>query len=264
MSARQCRYNTEVTVTGGGSIRRAMLLAAGRGVRMRPLTETTPKPLIPVGGRPLIDRILDRLGAAGVETATVNLFHLRTMLESHLARRTARPRVVLSPETALLETGGGVAQALTLPASGLAAGPFYVVNGDVVWLDGLEPALCRLCAQWDDDLMDGLLLLNRTVSAKGYDGAGDFAMDPVGRLQRRREREVAPFMFTGIQILHPRLFAGQPVERFSLNRLYDRALDAGRLFGVLHDGLIWHVGTPDGLAMAEADLATPYPETSFF
>jgi len=254
----------EVTVAPRGSIRRAMVLAAGRGVRMRPLTETTPKPLIPVRGMPLIDRILDRLAAAGVEVATVNVFHLREMLESHLVARESGPRLVLSPEAELLETGGGVAQALTVPDSGLAQGAFYVVNGDVLWLDGLEPALARLCDRWDPDEMDGLLLLNRTVSAKGYDGTGDFAMDPIGKLRRRREWEVAPFMFTGIQILHPRLFDGEPIARYSLNRLYDKAMEAERLFGVLHDGLIWHVGTPDGLAVAEADLGTPYPETSFF
>ncbi|MDP6882690.1 MAG: nucleotidyltransferase family protein [Rhodospirillales bacterium] len=230
-----------------------MVLAAGLGLRLRPITETLPKPLVEVGGRALLDRILDRLVEAGVEKVTVNLHHLGSAIEAHLAPR-LKPPIEFSPEAELLETGGGVAKALPR----LGEGPFWVTNGDVLWLDGPKPALRRLAGAWDDARMDALLLLHETVNAYGYQGRGDFLADPLGRLTRRPECEVAPFLFTGVQILHPRLFADAPTGPFSLNRLYDEAIEKGRLYGVVHDGEWFHVGTQEGLAEAQAYLSVRY------
>ena len=229
---------------------RGMVLSAGFGTRMRPITETTPKPLVPLRGRPLVDRALDRLEAVGVQQVVVNLHYLGDKLEAHLKTRN-RPEIIFSPEKDILETGGGVKQALGT----FGDEPFYVVNGDVCWLDGRVPALERLAAAWCDEEMDALLLNQPITTAVGYDGwAGDFVMDPHGRLRRRREREVAPFLFAGVQILHPRLFEGAPEGAFSLNLLYDKALEAGRLWGLRHDGEWYHIGTPEGLAEVEAEL----------
>ena len=229
----------------------AMILAAGLGTRMRPISEETPKPLIPVGERPLIDYALDRLVEAGLGTIVVNVHHHADQLIAHLAKR-AGPSITISDEsTALLDTGGGIAHALPL----LGDAPFYTVNSDVIWLDGVSNTLRRLAARWDAHEMDALLLVNLVPRAIGYAGRGDFMMNPVGALRRRQEREDAPYVYTGIQILHPRLFIDCPAGAFSLNQLYDRALDAGRLYGLCHDGLWLHVGTPDGLDAAEAALA---------
>ncbi len=227
----------------------AMVLTAGLGLRMRPLTETKPKPLIEVAGATMLDRALDRLVAAGVETAVVNTHWLSEQVEAAAARRKA-PAIEISREDVLLETGGGIAKAL--PKLGVEA--FYAINADIVWRDGAIPALDRLAAAWRDDEMDGLLLLQSTVRATGYSGDGDFLMDARGRIARRPERVIAPFVFTGIQILHPRLFEGAAVEPFSLNRLYDAAIERARLFGVAHDGDWFHVGTPDAIAEAEAEI----------
>lgn len=233
------------------TISRAMVLAAGFGKRLRPLTDTTPKPLVRLRGHSLLDRILDRLEAAGVEEVVVNLHHLAEKIEAHLAKRPG-PRVVYSrEEEEILETGGGVAKALPL----LGEGPFYVCNGDVCWLDGRVPALRRLAAAWDDSRMDALLLLEPMVDAVGYDGRdGDYFMDPGGRLERRGESQVAPFLFSGIQVLHPRLFKGAPEGGFSLNWLYDKAEAAGRLWGLRHDGEWFHVGTAEALQEVEDAL----------
>lgn len=228
---------------------RGMVLAAGLGLRMRPLTETVPKPLIPVGGRPPLDRALDRLEAFGVEEAVVNTHHLGGRIADHLAARAA-PRILLSPEAALLETGGGVANALGL----LGEDPFFAVNADVVWLDSPLPALDRLAGAWDGGGMDALLLMSRTVNAYGYTGRGDYFLDPVGVLRRRGAHDVSPYAFTGVQILHPRLFDGAPQGAFSLNLLYDRAEHDGRLFGLVHDGEWFHVGTPEALKTADDRL----------
>ncbi|HEX9769379.1 MAG TPA: nucleotidyltransferase family protein [Kiloniellales bacterium] len=228
---------------------RAMVLAAGRGERLRPLTERVPKPLIEVGGKAMLDWALDHLAAAGIAQAVVNLHHLGGQIEAHVTGR-ARPRVIFSREAKLLDTGGGVAAALPR----LGPGAFYVLNGDVVWLDGLEPALDRLARAWDEDEMDALLLLHPVIDAFGYDGRGDFAMDAAGRLRRRREREVAPFVFAGVQLLHPRLFAAAPAGAFSLNLLYDRAIEAERLWGLRHDGRWFHVGTPEALKSVDGAL----------
>lgn len=231
-----------------------MVLAAGRGERMRPLTETTPKPLIALHGQAMIDTILDRVAAAGVNDAVVNLHHLGHKLEEHLKARKS-PRVRFSPETTLLETGGGVKLALPL----LGSAPFYAINGDIFWLDGALPALERLAAAWDGEKMDALLLLQSTVTAFNYDGAGDFQLMPDGKLRRRREREIAPFVFAGLQILDPSLFADAPSGPFSLNRLYDRAAESGRLYGLRHDGEWFHIGTPQSLVEAERELGFLLP-----
>jgi N-acetyl-alpha-D-muramate 1-phosphate uridylyltransferase len=227
----------------------AMVLAAGLGLRLRPLTLDRPKPLVAIAGQTLIDRVLDRIAAAGVRRVVVNTHHLGEKIAAHLkARRDLA--IILSAEPERLETGGGVAKAL----AHLGPGAFFVVNGDSFWLDGPVPALRRLAAAWDESAMDALLLLHPTVSAVGYDGPGDFVMDQVGRLRRRLSGEVAPFVFGGIQILHARLFEGLADEPYSLNRIYDRALEAGRLYGLRHDGLWFHVGTPADLERVEREL----------
>jgi MurNAc alpha-1-phosphate uridylyltransferase len=235
----------------------AMVLAAGKGLRLRPITLSRPKPLVEVAGQAMLDGVLDRLAEAGVAEAVVNTHHLGHMIEGHLMSRKA-PRIRISREEALLETGGGVKKALPL----LGSRPFYAINGDVIWRDGKTPALRRLAEAWDEEAMDVLLLLQPTASAIGYEGKGDFVMDQLGRLRRRKEGEVAPFLFAGLQILRHSLFAETPDGPFSLNLLYDRALAAGRLRGLRHDGAWYHVGTPEDLARVEAALA-PGGEPAF-
>jgi len=233
--------------------RRAMILAAGLGARMRPITDTVPKPLIKVDGRPLIDHALDRLRDAGVAEVVVNVHHLANKIENHLKSR-KKPKTLLSPEPERLETGGGVAKALPM----LGAQPFYVINADAFWLNGPLDTLGRMAAMWDDKRTDGLLLLHSTVDAYGYRGVGDFLADEDGRLARRPESEVSPWLFTGIQILHPRLFNDAPQGAFSLNVLYDRAIKASRLYGLVHDGEWFHVGTEAGLDAAERFMHTRF------
>lgn len=228
---------------------RAMVLAAGLGLRMRPLTDKTPKPLVPVAGRTMLDRALDHLVAAGVTNAVVNTHWLPDQIETHLQGRTDVD-IAISRENTLLETGGGVARALGF----LGDEAFYVVNADIVWRDGTIPALRRLARLWDGRKMDALLLLTGAVRATGYDGPGDFLMDPLGRLVRRPERQIAPFVFTGVQMVHPRLFEGAPEGAFSMNVLYDRAAAADRLYGLAHDGEWYHVGTPEAVGEAEAEI----------
>ena len=229
---------------------RAMVLAAGLGTRLRPITDTVPKPMVKVAGKPMIDTVIDRLAAIGVAEIIVNTHHLAEVIESHLKARPA-PRIVFSREQDILETGGGIRKALPL----LGDRPFYVVNGKIIWLNGKVDALIRLAETWDDARMDGLLLLQPTVTAVGYNGPGDFHIDQIGRVRRRREWEVAPFVYAGIQILHPRLFQGAPDGAFSLNVLYDRAIESERLFGLRHDGEWFHVSTPQQLAEVEARIA---------
>ena len=228
----------------------AMVLAAGLGERMRPLTDERPKPLLELRRQALIDAILDQLDAAGVSQVVVNVHYLGHMIEAHLRPR-ERPRIALSQEETRLETGGGVRQALPL----LGTDPFYVINGDVSWLDGRTPALRRMADAWDEARMDALLLVHPTAVTLGYEGLGDYVLSPDGRLRRRREREVAPFVFAGIQILHPRLFEGAPDGAFSLNLIYDKAEGAGRLQGLRHDGEWFHLSTPDQLRQVEDALS---------
>ena len=228
-----------------------MILAAGLGLRLRPLTETRPKPLIEVAGRTMLDRALDHLVAAGIGSAVVNCHYLAEQIEAHLAGRD-RPAIRLSREEVLLETGGGIAKALP----NLGPDPFYAANADIIWSDGATPALLRLADHWDASTMDALLLVHPTERAFGYDGAGDFARDKDGRLSRRGNAASAPYVFTGVQLLHPGLFDGAPAGAFSMNVLYDKALAAGRLHGVVHDGEWYHVGTPEALSEADALLAS--------
>jgi MurNAc alpha-1-phosphate uridylyltransferase len=217
---------------------------------MRPVSATTPKPLVRVGGKALIDHALDGLAAAGVATAVVNVHYLADLVEAHLARRNA-PKIVLSDERdALLETGGGIARALPL----LGDGPFFLRNSDSFWLEGVRRNLDWLTGAWDQARMDALLLLSPTVGAVGYSGAGDFCLDKQGRLSRRPPRTVAPFAYAGAAILHPRLFAGAPSGAFSLNLLFDRAIEAGRLFGVRLDGIWINVETPAAIATADSAI----------
>ena len=230
---------------------RAIILAAGLGTRMRPYNGHVPKPLVQIGGKSLIDYSLDRLADAGVERAVVNVHHLADAVERHLASR-RRPHIVISDERpGLLGTGGGIVKAL--PQLGDA--PFFLVNSDTVWLDGVKPNFTRLAEAFDAQAMDALLLLAPTTDSIGYAGRGDFAMLSDGRLRRRGEREVVPFVYSGAAILAPALFAAAPTGAFPLTLLFDRAGAAGRLFGLRLEGVWMHVGTPEAVAAAEATLA---------
>jgi N-acetyl-alpha-D-muramate 1-phosphate uridylyltransferase len=232
-------------------IRRAMVLAAGKGERMRPLTDAMPKPMVPVAGKPLIDHVLDRLDDAGVERAVVNVHYLADKLETHLAAR-ERPEIVISDERgALLDTGGGVVKAL----GALGDAPFFHLNSDTIWIDGVAPNLTRMTQAFDVAAMDALLLLAPSATSIGYHGRGDFLMKPDGRLERRGEREVAPFVYAGAAILTPAFLKDAPAGAFSLTRLFDRAIEAGRLYGLRMEGVWMHVGTPQAIALAEAAIA---------
>jgi len=233
---------------------KAMVLAAGLGTRLKPVTDTLPKGLVQVDNRALIDHALDRLEAVGVGEVVVNTHYLAEQLQAHLSGRKS-PVLQISHEDDLLDTGGGIAKALPL----LGDDPFLAVNADAFWLNGPYDALQRMAHTWDDDTMDGLLLLHSTVEAYGYTGLGDFCA-PLGDgvLTRRLEGEVSPWLFTGIQMLHPRLFKTAPDGAFSLNLLYDRAIESGRLLGVVHDGEWFHVGTPQGLEEAETYMHLRY------
>jgi len=228
-----------------------MILAAGLGTRMRPLTDDLPKPLVRVNGTALIDHALGRLRAAGVKDTVVNVHYQADKLQAHL-KKIKSPKVTISDERSeLLETGGGVAKAL----SKLGEMPFFVVNTDSLWTESTVPALTRLKNAWDDETMDGVLLLAPTVSSLGYSGNGDFNMDPDGNITWRGERKIAPFVFTGAYILHPRLFKGAPKGKFSMNLLFDKAIKAKRLKGVRHDSLWIEINTPQAVDTASAVLA---------
>ncbi|MDI4664256.1 nucleotidyltransferase family protein [Xanthobacter autotrophicus] len=230
-----------------------MVLAAGMGTRMRPLTDTRPKPLVEVYGRALIDHVLDRVGDAGIPRAVVNLHHHADMLEAHLKARRRPPEVILSDERGdLLETGGGVHKALPL----LGPGPFLAINSDTIWIEGTRANLGRLMEHFDPERMDALLLLASAAHSIGYDGRGDFQMDSLGHLSRRLERTISPFVYAGAAILKPELFEGAPDGAFSLNRIFDKAGETERLFGLRLDGIWMHVGTPDAIALAEEAIQT--------
>ena len=232
----------------------AMLLAAGLGTRMRPLTETCPKPLVKVAGRALIDHAIARLVEAKVGKAVVNVHYLADQLEAHLANVSGIAIAISDEREELLETGGGLVKALPL----LGKDPFFVVNTDSIWIESASPALDRLRATWDDARMDILLLLVPTVNTVGYDSRGDFHLEKDGTIIRREEREVAPFVFTGIYMVHPRVFRGAPEGKFSMNVLFDKAIAKGRLQGVRHDGIWMEVGSPDGIPLAEQALSETY------
>jgi MurNAc alpha-1-phosphate uridylyltransferase len=231
--------------------RTALLLAAGRGTRMRPLTDTTAKPLLTLGGRTLLDHALDRLAAAGVATVVVNTHWQADAVAAHLAARPTGPRTVLRREEALPNTGESVLAALDL----LGPDPFFVVNGDTLWLDGPTPALDRLATAWDIAApADALLLVNRTCQTRSETGPGDFALDPLGAVRRRGEGEIVPYSYAGIQLIAPRLLTEAPRDQFSMGLAWDSAIAAGRLRAVVHDGLWFHLSTPLDLAEAEASL----------
>ncbi len=225
----------------------AMVLGGGLGKRMLPLTKDIPKPMVRLKGRTLIDHVLDRIAAAGVHRAVVNVHYCADKLEAHVQQR-KQPEILISDERQqLLDTGGGVTKALPQ----LGKEPFLIHNSDSVWIEGVGSNLERLFSFWNPDSMDSVMLLASAATSLGYDGSGDFAMDKDGRLIRRGERQMAPFVFTGVSIAHPRMFEGAPQGPFSMNRLWDAAIDNGRLFGIRLDGLWMHVGTPEALIEAE-------------
>ena len=231
----------------------AMVMAAGLGKRMRPLTATRPKPLVMVAGKALIDHSIDRLKSAGVKRAVVNVHYLADALEAHLAMRTKGIEIRISDERAqLLETGGGLMQAKDM----IDCDPFLVVNSDNLWIDGPSDTLRLLAADWDDSKMDVLLLLVPQASANSHIGKGDFHMDALGRLTRRKPGRVAPFVYTGIQIISKRLLVNAPSEVFSTNVFWDRAIATGRCYGSRHQGLWFDVGTPPAILKTEAVLAS--------
>jgi MurNAc alpha-1-phosphate uridylyltransferase len=229
----------------------AMIMAAGLGKRMRPLTATRPKPLIEVGGKPLLDHVLERLRAAGVRKVIVNVHYLADALEGHLASRDYGLEVVISDERGrLMETGGGLVKAAPL----IDCDPFLALNSDNLWIDGTADTLRLLASQWDGDKMDALLLLVPQASARNHEGLGDFRLDRAGRLRRRERSHVAPFVFTGIQIASKRLLRHAPEGPFSTNILWDRAIEEGRCFGAVHQGLWFDVGTPEAIRLTETAL----------
>jgi N-acetyl-alpha-D-muramate 1-phosphate uridylyltransferase len=226
---------------------KAMVLAAGLGLRMRPLTDHMPKPLVRVAGRPLLDHVLDKLGDAGVREAIVNVHYLPDQIIEHVAGRT-HPRVIISDERdTVLGTGGGVVKALPL----LGDAPFFHVNSDTMWIDGVRSNLERLAETFDPARMDILLLMSPTTSSIGYGGRGDYAMLPDGALRKRKEHQVVPFVYAGAAIMSPSLFADAPSGEFSLTKIFDAANEQERLFGLRLDGVWMHVGTPDAVHAAE-------------
>lgn len=229
----------------------AMVMAAGLGKRMRPLTATKPKPLVEVAGKPLLDHVLDRLRAAGVRKVVVNVHYLADVLEAHLAKGAGGLDVVISDERdLLLETGGGLVRAMAM----IDCDPFIAVNSDNLWVDGPADTLRLLASTWDDARMDALLLLVPLARAQNHRGMGDFHMDRLGRLRRRDRSHVAPFVYTGVQMLSKRLLRDAPGGPFSTNILWDRAIDEGRCFGAVHQGLWFDVGTPPAIAATEQAL----------
>jgi MurNAc alpha-1-phosphate uridylyltransferase len=226
---------------------KAMVLAAGLGLRMRPLTDRMPKPLVPVAGRALLDHVLDKLAEAGVHEAVVNVHYLPDQIIDHVAPR-AQPHVTISDERdAVLGTGGGVVKALPL----LGDAPFFHVNSDTMWMDGVRPNLARLAEAFDPARMDILLLMAPTTSSIGYNGRGDYAMAADGTLRKRKELQVVPFVYAGVAILSPAIFADAPAGEFSLTKMFDRAGEQERLYGLRLDGVWMHVGTPDAIHAAE-------------
>ena len=224
-----------------------MVFAAGLGRRMRPLTEKLPKPLVRIAGKTLIDHMLDRCADAGVRKAVVNVHHLADQIEAHLTPR-RRPRIVISDERSkLLDQGGGIRKALPE----LGRKPFFICNTDALWLEGPRSNLRRFTAAWDPERMDVLLLVADTATSVGVDWPGDFSMDADGRLAKRDERLVAPFVYAGVGILKPELFAGVSAEIFKLAPFFFAAAERGRLFGMRLDGIWLHVGTPDAIVAAD-------------
>lgn len=230
----------------------AMLMAAGLGKRMRPLTATRPKPLVKVAGKPLMDHALDRLEAGGIKKVVVNVHYLADTVEAHLRARKGGLDFAISDERAkLLETGGGLIRAKPL----LGDKPFICANSDNLWIDGAQETLGMMQRIWNPERMDALLLLVPLARATCHTGPGDFHMDANGRLSRRKTAYVAPFVFTGVQILSPSLLVDPPGDVFSTNVFWNRAIEAGRLYGVSHQGLWFDVGTPQAIPVVESMLS---------
>lgn len=233
-------------------IRHAMVMAAGKGLRMRPLTNDRPKPLVTVAGKTLIDHALDRLVAAKVELAVINLHYKSEMLRAHLAKRHDIEIRFSSEEEALLDTGGGVVKAL----AHFQGEPFFILNSDSIWVEGYNSALAAMNSAWDAERMDGLLLLASMTTALGYEGwRGDFRLSSTGHVTRVPERMVSGFAYPGVQIADPRLFSDPPAEIFSTNVMWDRAIAQDRLYGMRLEGAWLHVGSPQARDDAEAFLA---------
>ena len=227
----------------------AMVMAAGMGKRMRPLTASQPKPLVRVAGKPLIDHALDRLDEAGVAKAVVNVHYLADALEAHVCERKS-PQIIVSDERAeLLETGGGI-----IKAKDHLPDPFFCLNADNIWLDGPRDAFHDLSRRWNPDEMDALLLVVPHARASNFNGPGDFHMDANGLLSRRQPGRIAPFIYTGIQLISHRLLRDAPDGKFSTNILWNRAIEEGRLFGVSFTGLWFEVGTPQAIRPTEDAL----------
>ncbi|MEL7680667.1 nucleotidyltransferase family protein [Citromicrobium bathyomarinum] len=228
----------------------AMVMAAGLGKRMRPLTATMPKPMVRVAGKPLIDHTLDRLADAGVARAVVNVHYLADALEAHVTGR-ASPKVTISDERdALLETGGGM-----IKAQGLLPDPFFCLNSDNIWLDGPRNAFADLSMLWDAERMDALVLVVPHKRAANFDGPGDFHLDAAGKVSRRQPGRIAPFIYTGIQLVSHRLLRDAPEGKFSTNILWNRAIEEGRLFGLPFTGDWFEVGTPQAIRPTEEALS---------
>ena len=238
----------------------AMILAAGYGRRMLPLTERIPKPMLVISRKTILDRTIDHLLNVGVNKVIINISHLASVIMKHLKNRDDE-RISVSTELEPLETGGGVVKALPH----LGERPFYVINGDTVWVDGMKCPLLRLAESWNPDRMDVLLMLAPLSRVVSFDGLGDFTMDQNGRLYRRREKTVSPYAYMGLSIINPACFDSSPKGAFSLNWLYDRAIDKGRLFGIIHEGLWYHISTPGDLEIARNRFANGHsPAVPFF
>ena len=234
------------------NIESAMVMAAGLGKRMRPLTATRPKPLVRVAGKALIDHSLDRIEAAGIGHVVVNVHYLADALEAHLAAQKRKFTIAISDERdLLLETGGGMVKALPQ----LTGDPILIVNSDNIWTDGPQDSIRHLARHWDGERMDALLLLIRQASASGHGGRGDFHMDPAGKLSRRKPGHIAPFVYTGIQLISRRFLDNAPEGPFSTMVFWERAIAAGRLYGLSHMGQWFDVGTPASIAPTEAALS---------
>jgi MurNAc alpha-1-phosphate uridylyltransferase len=243
----KAHHSTKANVAMSVKPTKAMVLAAGLGLRMRPLTDNLPKPLVPVAGQPLLDHVLDKLAAAGVTEAVVNVHYLPDQIIDHVATRT-KPKITISDERdQVLGTGGAVVKALPL----LGSEPFYHLNADTMWIDGVQPNLARLAEAFNPARMDILLLMAPTANSIGYAGCGDYAMLTDGALRRRKENQVVPFVYAGVAILSPALFKDAPSGEFSLTKLFDKANEQERLFGLRMEGVWMHVGTPDAVRAAE-------------
>jgi MurNAc alpha-1-phosphate uridylyltransferase len=236
----------------------AMILAAGRGTRMLPLTERIPKPMLVISGMTVLDMAIDHLFEAGVGRVVINASHLASKIENHINQRNDK-RLIINREEQPLETGGGVKKALPH----LGTGAFYVINGDSVWMAGMKCPLLRLAESWDPKTMDVLLMVAPLSNVASFEGLGDFTMTQLGKLSRRKEKTVAPFVYMGISIINPDVLSEAPRGSFSLNWVYDRAIESDRLHGIVHDGLWYHISTPSDLELARNrflnDHSSPVP-----